>query len=274
MKIIKPLNNNVVIAQDKKKGEIVVMGTGIGFHAKVGDKIDESKIQKIFTESENKKLVELIEQIPDAYLQLTEKIVTFSKEKYDIVLKEDIYLHLTDHCYFALKRIKEGQHLENPFLIDIKHFYKDEFQIGLYAKEEIKKMFDIEIPEYEVGYIAMHIVESGYKQDKKDFARIFQVVNETVSFLEENIPGIAKNDLPYTRMVNHVKHFAIRYVQNKENDAKDNLLMETIPEVFKDEAKYVNDLSKILYEKFGREITMSEKIYLVLHLRNCKEISD
>lgn len=61
MKIVQPLNNNVVMAYDRRQGEIVVVGTGVGFHAKKGDLVDEKKIQKIFVAGQNKKLMELIE---------------------------------------------------------------------------------------------------------------------------------------------------------------------------------------------------------------------
>ena len=35
---------------DRKKGEVIIIGTGIGFRAKKGDQVDESKIQKMFTD--------------------------------------------------------------------------------------------------------------------------------------------------------------------------------------------------------------------------------
>lgn len=46
IKIVQPLNNNVVMGYDRKKGEVIIIGTGIGFRAKKGDQVDESKIQK------------------------------------------------------------------------------------------------------------------------------------------------------------------------------------------------------------------------------------
>ena len=44
IKIVQPLNNNVVMGYDRKKGEVIIIGTGIGFRAKKGDQVDESKI--------------------------------------------------------------------------------------------------------------------------------------------------------------------------------------------------------------------------------------
>ena len=48
IKIVQPLNNNVVMGYDRKKGEVIIIGTGIGFRAKKGDQVDESKIHRYF----------------------------------------------------------------------------------------------------------------------------------------------------------------------------------------------------------------------------------
>ena len=36
IKIEQPFNNNVVMGWDRKHGEVVIVGKGIGFHAKKG----------------------------------------------------------------------------------------------------------------------------------------------------------------------------------------------------------------------------------------------
>lgn len=72
IKIVQPLNNNVVMGYDRKKGEVIIIGTGIGFRAKKGDQVDESKIQKMFITGENKQLLEMIGAIPPEYFELVE----------------------------------------------------------------------------------------------------------------------------------------------------------------------------------------------------------
>ena len=165
MIITKPLNNNVVMAKNNKQEEVIVVGTGIGFHKKAGDVIDERKIQKVFSVADNNKLAELISQIPGVYIELTEKIVQYARRKYHLELNQNIYLGLTDHIYFALQRLQENIDLDNPFLIDIQHFYQQEYKIGLYAKEMIHRMFHIQISDDEVGYIAMHIIENEFQHE-------------------------------------------------------------------------------------------------------------
>ena len=48
MKISKVINNNVLSAFDENGQEVVLMGRGLGFKAKTGDDIDESRVQKVF----------------------------------------------------------------------------------------------------------------------------------------------------------------------------------------------------------------------------------
>lgn len=48
MKIYKVINNNVLSAFDEKNQEVVLMGRGIGFKAKTGDIVDESRVEKVF----------------------------------------------------------------------------------------------------------------------------------------------------------------------------------------------------------------------------------
>lgn len=273
MKIVQPLNNNVVIGYEKEKGEVIVVGTGIGFHAKKGDRIDKTKIQKIFVASQNEKLAELIGKIPPEYLELVEDIFRQAQKTYHLSLEENSTLALMDHIHFAVKRLREGLVLDNPFLTEIRQFYPKEWKIGLYAKEKIREMFGVEIPEAEVGYVAMYMISSEYRQDKRDVNKTFKVIDIALDFIKEDyLTDVDEESLAYTRLVAHVKYFAQRYVAHKESTEEDELLKKTIQEAFQEEIACIEGLSELLYSKFGRHITNSEGNYLVLHLRNCKNM--
>ncbi len=93
IKIVQPLNNNVVMGYDRKKGEVIIIGTGIGFRAKKGDQVDESKIQKMFITGENKQLLEMIGAIPPEYFELVEEIFEKAKRSMDFCRKKRKLLH-------------------------------------------------------------------------------------------------------------------------------------------------------------------------------------
>jgi Transcriptional antiterminator len=275
MIITRVLNNNVVEAEDSVLGEVVIMGSGIGFRARKGDIIDKKRVQKTFVTKDYKNFKDLLVEVPAEYLELTAEIVNYANANLDQPLKEEIYVLLTDHIYFALKRIAENMEIDNPFLVDVKAFYKKEYLVALYGKEMISKMFGVDIPDYEVGYIAMHIIEASYNQRKQDFKEIFEVINICIDYIKSvYVREIKEGSLSYTRLLNHVKYFAKRYIGNEVNEKNDVLLDKTIAKAFNEECRVIEQLSSKLYAIYGKHISRAESNYLVLHIRNCKELSD
>lgn len=224
----------------------------------------------MFVAGKNKQLIEMIGAIQPEYLELVEEIFEKARAEYGFLPKEKETLALLDHIHFAIKRMKENLVLDNPFETEIRQFYPKEWEIGLYAKERIKRRFGIEIPDAEVGYIAMHIIASEFQKSKRAVSKTFEVIELSLKYIRENyLTDVKEESLAYTRLVTHVKYFAQRYVDDKESVDEDELLDQTIKERFQREVVCIEGLSQMLYGKYGRYITVSEENYLVLHLRNC-----
>ena len=47
MKVLKSINNNVVSCLDENGREWIAMGRGLGFSLRAGDKIDQTKVEKL-----------------------------------------------------------------------------------------------------------------------------------------------------------------------------------------------------------------------------------
>lgn len=85
MIINKIFNNNVILANDLDKHEIIVMGYGIGFKKNVGDTIDKEKIEKTFILKEkdvSEMFKMLLEDVPTEIIYLCYDIIDYAK-KYD-----------------------------------------------------------------------------------------------------------------------------------------------------------------------------------------------
>lgn len=269
------LNNNTVIALNEKQEEIIVIGTGLGFKRKVGTPVDETKIQKTFVLKDNSKLENLMAEIPIEYLEAVEKIVHHTEEKYDIKMDESIYLILTEHIYFALDRLRQGLKLDNPFLQEMKNFYKKEYQAAKYARIVLESMFHIIIPDEEIGYIAMHIVETSNHLTSIETSDILKIVNDVMKVIQEKYRDkIKKDSLSYNRMLTHVKYFAKRFYENKENLDSDEELNQILRKSFEEEYCCIENISRKLEKTHERGMTEAEKMYLVIHLRNCLELKD
>jgi len=263
MKIRQLLNNNVVMALDDNGDEVVVMGTGLAFNAKKGDEIPEEKIQKVFACKEfGSKLYELIEDIPIHYLEIAKSIVEYAEENFGWKLNKQIYLALTDHLYFAAERYKDNINLDNPFLYDIKQYYNEEYQAGLYGKKLIKESIGIQVSDEEAGYIAMHIIEAKNHQSRKELVYMLELVNELMKLIDETLNmKLVKDSLPYNRLLIHVKYFVKRYILNQEFDQEDMIMDDMVKKSFQEEYACVQRVSEFVKRKYGRDITNLEANY-------------
>lgn len=140
MRIIKIFNNNSIAAISPELGDIILTGSGIGFQKKVGDSVDSTKIEKtyMFKEDPHKRLERDDDISPDCY-EMTDKIVSRAIKKLKSRYYGEIFLTMTDHISFALKRKQENIRIPYVILGDVSILYKNEYEIGLWALSYIKK---------------------------------------------------------------------------------------------------------------------------------------
>lgn len=78
MRIKKVINNNILCVVDDKGAELIVTGRGLGFGRKIGQRVDASDVEKVYRmedKTEQRRLRELVEQIPLEHLALTEDLI-------------------------------------------------------------------------------------------------------------------------------------------------------------------------------------------------------
>ncbi|MBP3239367.1 MAG: hypothetical protein J6M92_02340 [Oribacterium sp.] len=93
MKVIKALNNNMVLVQGDDGVEKICQGKGIGFGVKSGDVLECDKVERTFIPAnsvESNKFQELFSEIPDDYFRLGEKIIEYARENFAIPVSRSI----------------------------------------------------------------------------------------------------------------------------------------------------------------------------------------
>lgn len=94
MIIKKILNNNVVTSTSENGQEIIVVGNGIGWKQKVGQEIEDSKIEKIFrmdTASSTAKLKQLFIEVKIESINASTEIIEYAKKNLNKDLNKNIY---------------------------------------------------------------------------------------------------------------------------------------------------------------------------------------
>ncbi|WP_195988151.1 PRD domain-containing protein [Clostridium sp. D53t1_180928_C8] len=272
MKIDKIINNNLIRTFDNSGKEILVMGCGLGFQRKVGETVDQSKIEKIYAienKKDSNKLMTLLSEIPLEYVQVSNEIISYAKYSLGKKLNDNIYISLTDHISFAIERYKQGLNFKNALLWEIKRFYNHEFLIGKEALSIIKKRLNVELPEDEAASIALHIVNAQLNSkdmnDTLDITKMIQNILNIVKF-HFNIE-LDEYSLHYERFITHLKFFAQRMISGKVIKSDDTNFCEMIKHQYKDAYACTEKIKKYILKEFKHELSDEEMMYLTVHIK-------
>lgn len=159
MLIKKILNNNVVITINDDHEEIIVMGKGIAYGKRNGDLIDISKVNKTFELSlkdEQKKMLNMLKDIPIEYMDTSDQIIQKAKKELKVGIDDSLYITLTDHIHTSIERYKEGVILKNQLLMEIKSFYRKEFELGMWATSGVGMCIGCGL--YDLGIISTFLI--------------------------------------------------------------------------------------------------------------------
>ena len=212
MRIIKIFNNNSIAAISPELGDIILTGSGIGFQKKVGDSVDSTKIEKtyMFKEDPHKRLEREDDISPDCY-EMTDKIVSRAIKKLKSRYYGEIFLTMTDHISFALKRKQENIRIPYVVLGDVSILYKNEYEIGLWALSYIKKKTGITLDLEEANYIALHLVNFSMDNNTHIATKILSFVTDIIGIIENSMKvTISPQSLSYARLSTHLKYLAER----------------------------------------------------------------
>lgn len=273
MKVSKILNNNLVLSRNAENEEIIVKGLGIGFHAKRGDTIDESLIEKIFYPENHQNSIQIQQyllSIPEEYLDFVQKFVDqVKKEEPELRLNNSIYLSLSDHIMGTVERFGNGISLKNVLLLDIQQLYRKEYEYGLKMVEEANRKFGIQLPADEAGFIALHFVNAEEGQQNNDNYQIAMIVNQVQEIVKTYFSDITFNEssLYYQRFLTHLKYFAQRYLHKELQYDEDENLFQIIQEQCREAYGCVKLIYLMMEEKYHYALSKEEMMYLSIHIQ-------
>ncbi|MEG0450694.1 MAG: PRD domain-containing protein [Lysinibacillus sp.] len=266
MKITKILNNNAVIMLDKGQEKIAV-GAGIAFGKKRNDLVTLDKIEKIFIIKENDKLQQLLSRIPEEHFTISEEIITYAEEAIGSKLNERIHIVLTDHVSFAIERLQDGIQLNNKLLHEIRILYRKEFEIGLWAIRHIKEKCQVEMPEDEAAYIALHIhtmkLQGG---DLHQTVRQTTIIRDMVQIIQKYLQiHLEEDDISYHRLITHLR-FALTRLNNYELSTMDEEMLVMIQKKFPFSYNCALEVAKEVEKLHGIELPNHELGYIAVHI--------
>ncbi len=149
---------------------------------------------------------------------MANEIISYAQISLNKELDENIYIALTDHLNFAVKRIRQGITLTNSMLWEIKHYYNHEYRIGKEAIGIIKQYTGLDMPDDEVGFIALHILNSELNLDMDHSRMMTKIIQDVLNIVKYHFNiVIDEESLDYERFVTHLKFFVQRAMKEQES---------------------------------------------------------
>ncbi|HLQ97814.1 MAG TPA: PRD domain-containing protein [Candidatus Dormibacteraeota bacterium] len=266
----KALNNNVLIANSDQNEEVVLIGKGIGFNHKKNDSVNKEVIEKVFVlknEKEQQHYKELLPHIDTEILDIIISSTELIRRKSKVILNEHVHVALTDHLVFAINRLARGLAIKNPFLSETKVLYPFEYEIAAEVVDLINQSIDINLPEGEIGFIALHIHSAITQKDISEINKYSQLIAFIVGTIEEQLNIIIDKDrVDYIRLVRHIRYTIERVVKDEKLAEP-----EKIASLLKHEYPICYNLSwklmKIMQQTLKKPVYEAEAVYLTIHLQ-------
>ncbi len=204
---------------------------------------------------------------------------------------KQIYISLSDHIAFAIKRYKKNMMIKNELLSEIRRVHKNEYKVALWALNFLNKKLKIELPEDEAGFIALHFINASLKlkielpEDEAGFIALHFInasLNQTTTSSIESTKIVKdilniiryyfalefnEDDLNYDRLLTHLKYFSKRIItNNQDNNSEDefmNMVIKSYPEAYNCTLK----IKEYIVNNYKYEVNSNEIVYLTLHIQ-------
>ncbi len=272
MKIVKVFNNNIVAAISNEYGEIIVTGSGIGFQRKIGEELDESKIEKtyLFHDKYQDRYEQTKKEVSAEFFEIANAIIDYAKETLQTEFCDELFIAIVDHISFAIRRLKENIPLPNLLMNETKTLYRDEYMVGLWAIDYVEKQTGYRLSEDEAGYIASHLVNFSLSRDSSNSIKILMLAKEIFEIIEKTMQvKLEKKSNKYARLSIHLKFLAERVFRNEEESPIDttNVIRSTF-EANKTLKHCIQCIDEHLIKNYHYQLSPDEKTYLCIHILN------
>jgi transcriptional antiterminator len=270
-KVLKVLNNNVILVQDNGL-EKILWSNGLGFGKKIGDSIainqNETKIFVLSNNENMERFQQLLSMITEQTLLQCQETIVFIEHELKKNLDERYRLNLLDHLAVTLKRLKEKQEIVNPFLEETEILYPGEFAIAEKAVRFLEKRTGIIIPDGEIGFIVLHI-HSGLKQEKlSQTLKYTFLINSIIELVEEELNiTLNRKNLDYARFIIHLR-FGIQRILNHKNHKNDIAII--LRNIYPQSYAIAKKVAIFLTDELGLEVNPEETGLLTIHIEKLK----
>lgn len=271
MKVLRVLNNNVVLSRDENGEGVILTGRGIGFRAHPGQEVDPERIVQVFVPADGRDPDHLAEAFAMIDQEILRAVVIALRET-GIEQRESsrptLAIAVADHVSGALDRLRRGLEIEYPLEVEVRTLYPAEYDRAERLLHAVNARVDPALPAHEATALALHLVNAGFSTGDLSFTYTMTgVIQQMLAVVAERF-GIAvdRHSMAAARFITHVRYMFVRIQQHRQLDGEQSLISRTIRESYPEAARTAEQLAVIVRLRMGEALSADEIAYLALHV--------
>lgn len=264
------LSHNVVQAFDVLKGEeCILLGKGIGFGKKENDWIDPDIVERKYFIRDSKNLnkyQKLLESTDERLYFIIEEYIEKVGKTFGNGYDENLHIGLLDHMNFSIYRYRNNVTLNNIFIDEMSMMYAKEYEFAQVMLHDLNKRLDVNLPESEAGFIALHIHSSIKGEKASQTALYLKIIGECLKFVEAEFNiSLEPQSIEKARLITHLK-FALK--RASESKPIQNIMTDSLKSAFPNTFMIASKMAKRIEEEYSIILPEGEIGYLTMHIEN------
>lgn len=274
MKIVKKINNNVALAQDRNGQELVVFGRGVGFPPTPYELEDLSGIKRTFYNVKNNYLA-LLKDIPEKIVLLSSDIVELAKNRLGCELNPNVPFTLADHLNFAIERASKNILVNTPLSYDVENLYPREVEIGRQALELLEKQLHVRLPDTEKINIALHLINAETETGDMHITMLSTgIIRDVTEIVEKDLNiQLDKASFSYCRFAMHLRYLINRIMEGTQETGNIGAMLCQFQKEENDVYTCTQHVMRYFSEKWSWDCSGDEIFYLFIHIHRVQQSS-
>lgn len=271
MQILRVFNNNVVLAR-RGAEPVVVTGRGVGFHAKQGEAVDESRVARIFVPLDGRDPDHSGEMIAGLPADIVERVAD-ALEEVGIHSRLTLVTAVADHVVGAATRARKGTTVEYPLRAEVTHLYPEEAAQGERLLHALNRRLEAPLPDEEATALTLHLVNAGFNTG--NLAHTYQMTGVIQQMLDvigaEWGEGVDAASISTARFITHARYLFVRLARGAQLDHGNSPLTKELLRAHPREMAIARKVAHVVELRFGQPLTDDEIAYLGLHVARLQE---
>ncbi len=262
-------NNNVVLGHEPDGTEVVLLGVGLGFQRKPGDRVDPTGSQR-FVAGKPYKASQVADLLSDATLdeaRVAQRIVGLAEQALELKVSQGLLLAVLDHLAFAVRRAAQGVTVDFPLRWEVAQIFPAEAAVGRRAMALVRNELRVELQDDEWVAFALHFINHRWSGgDLSTTISMTETITRTFQVLEHEWGRpIDQNSMSSARFVTHMRYLFVRALEDRQLARGTVDVMAAVRAKYPEAADAAVTIARLIQDAVKRELTPEEVSYLALH---------